>query len=112
MKCSTSSRGPYHDPDAERSYTGLSDSFTWSDELLLDAMVRYGGGYPFSELLGYRHSVIRGAPDSRLRPVWEQVTNACPNWPGLRPERNSPTLAAELDRAGRMVPRRAPSSGS
>jgi hypothetical protein len=50
-----------------------------------------------------RRSVIRPAPDSRFRPVWEQVAKACPGWPGLRPERNSPTLATALGRAGRRA---------
>ena len=33
----------------------------------------------------------------------EQVAKSCPGWPGLRPERRSPTLAAELDRASRKA---------
>jgi hypothetical protein len=93
--------GAVYDPDAERSYEGLSDNFLWSDELLWEGMGSYGPAYPFCELVAYRRSVIRGVPDSRVRPVWEQVTRACPGWPGQRPERNSPTLAAELDREGR-----------
>ncbi len=93
--------GAVHDPGAERSYEGLSDSFLWSDELFWEGMARYGVAYPFRELVGYRRSVIRGAPDSRLRPVWQQVAEACPGWPGLRPERSSPTLASQLTRESR-----------
>jgi hypothetical protein len=88
--------GAVYDPEAELSYEALSHSFIWSDELLWEAMVRYGGGCPFRELIGYRGSVVLGAPDSSLRPVWEQVARACPGWPGLRTERSSSTLAAEL----------------
>ncbi|MHB1559984.1 MAG: hypothetical protein ACYC61_21240 [Isosphaeraceae bacterium] len=93
--------GAVHDPRAERSYEGLSDSFFWSDELLWEGLARYGVAYPFRQLIGYRSSVIRGAPDARVRPVWQQVAEACPGWPGLRPERSSPALAPELTRASR-----------
>ena len=93
--------GAVYDPDAKRSYEVMSDSFAWSDELLWDALAEFGTAWPFRELMAYRGSVIRGAPDFELRPVWEQVAKACPGWPGLRPERNSPTLATELLRAGR-----------
>jgi hypothetical protein len=87
-----------YDPDAKRSYEIMSDSFVWSDELLLEAFAEFSGAWPFRELMAYRRSVILCAPDSRLRPVWEQMAKACPEWPGLRPERSSPTLAAALVR--------------
>lgn len=94
--------GAIYDPRAERSYEGLSDSFFWSDELLWEGLARYGVDYPFRQLVGYRSSVIRGAPDVRLQPVWQQVAEASPRWPGLRPERSSPALAPELTRASRQ----------
>jgi hypothetical protein len=95
--------GAVYDPDAERSDEGLSDSFLWADELLWEGMATYGPADPFRELVGYRRSMIRGVPDLTFRPAWEQVTRACPGWPGRRPERNCPTLAAKLDQAGRRV---------
>jgi hypothetical protein len=69
--------------------------------MLWDALAKFGTAWPFRELIGYRGSVIRGLPDSELRPLWEQVAQACPGWPGLRLERSSPDLAVELRKAGR-----------
>ncbi len=95
-------RGAVYHPEAERSYEVMSGSFWWSDELVREASAacRRHDSWAFRFLMAYRGSVIRGVPDSALWPVWEQVTKACPDWPGLRPERNSPTLATELHRAG------------
>lgn len=90
-------------PDAKRSYELMTGSFWWSDELVheLSRLCVGRDNWSFRYLMGYRASVIRGAPNEALRPVWEQVARECPNWPGLRPERNSPGLAAELHREGR-----------
>jgi hypothetical protein len=95
-------RAAYH-PDAERSYEAMSGSFWWSDELVREASYacRRHGSWAFRYLMGYRASVIRDAPDPELLPVWEQVTQECPGWPGLRIERNSPALLTELHRASR-----------
>jgi hypothetical protein len=93
--------GAIYDPNAERCYEAMSDSFFWSDELDWEALAKFGTARPFREFMGYRGSVIRGAPDFDLQPLWEQVSKACPNWPGLRPERNSASLAGELRKAGR-----------
>lgn len=96
-------RGARYRPEAERSYEIMSGSFWWSDELVGEtfAACRRHGSWAFRYLMGYRGSLIRGAPDAELEPVWQQVARACPDWPGLRPERNSPTLAGALHREGR-----------
>ena len=49
----------------------------------------------------YRASLIREAPREKLLAPWDQLLGECPDWPGFRPERRSPTLAAELDRERR-----------
>jgi hypothetical protein len=96
-------RGARYRPDAERSYEVMSDSFWWSDELVREAsyVCRRHDSWAFRCLMGYRVSVILGAPDAHLRPVWDQVVRACPEWPGLCRERNSPILARELHRERR-----------
>src|SRR5262249_5652437 len=75
----------------------------WTDELVREivplCMAR--NNWSFRYLMGYRASVVRGEPDERLRPVWDQVVRECPNWPGLRPERSHASLASELHREGR-----------
>ncbi len=96
-------RGAVYYAEAERSYEAMSDSFWWSDELLREASLpcHLHKNWAFRYLMGYRGSVIRGEPDATLQLIWEQVERACPDWPGLHPERFSPTLAKELHRAGR-----------
>ena len=102
--------GPLHflskavyDPDAQRCYEILADSFFWSDELVWEGFAEFSQDWPFRQLMAYRGTVIRGAPDPDLQPVWEQVAKECPGWPGLRPERSSPALAAALQRARRRA---------
>jgi hypothetical protein len=58
------------------------------------------GSWAFRFLMGYRASLIRGIPREELRPPWDQLLR---EWPGFRPERHDPTLAAELDRECRQV---------
>jgi hypothetical protein len=90
-------------PDAKRSYELMTGSFWWPDELVheVSRLCVERDNWSFRYLMGYRASVIRGAPQEAYRPVWEQVARECPDWPGLRPERNSPALAVELHREGR-----------
>lgn len=90
-------------PDAARFYEVMSGGFWWTDELVREASRVCVGrdNWSFRYLMGYRASVVRGEPDECLRPVWEQLRRECPAWPGLRPERSSPALAAELRRESR-----------
>jgi hypothetical protein len=92
-----------YDPAAERSYEMMSGGFMWSDELPPSDVYfdPHDGDYALRFLLGYRASLIRGRPDEGLRPVWDAVLAACPNWPGFRSERCSVSLAAELEKEGK-----------
>ena len=93
--------------DAERAYDGMSDSFMWSDESWEEVISVCGEhkNWSFRFLLAYRGMVIRGEADGleSLQPLWNQVARECPQWPGLRPERNSPLLANDLRRASRRL---------
>jgi hypothetical protein len=91
------------DPDATHSFEIMSGGFRWSDERLEDAAsaCMQAGSWAFRSLLGYRASLIRGVPREELRAAWDQLLRECPSWPGFRPERLSPALAAELDRESR-----------
>lgn len=95
-------RAVWH-PDAKRSYEVMTGSLWWTDELMCEVSHLCTGrdNWSYRYLMGFRASVIRGAPNEAFRPVWDQVERECPNWPGLRPERNSVSLAAELRREGR-----------
>ncbi|MBW2365123.1 MAG: hypothetical protein JRF25_08680 [Deltaproteobacteria bacterium] len=48
-------------------------------------------------LIAYRASVIRGDPSKDLERTWNEFAEACPTWPGLRPERADYSLKEALD---------------
>jgi hypothetical protein len=88
------------DPQATRQFEMMSGGFLWSDEKpagYSDA----AADYALRRLLAYRASLVRGRPREELASTWEAVLAACPEWPGFLPERRSPALAEELDRASK-----------
>jgi hypothetical protein len=94
------------DPDATRSFEIMAGGFHWSDERLLGdaaSACLASGSWAFRYLIGYRASLIRGVPREALRAAWDHLSQECPHWPGFRPERMSPALAAELDRESRRT---------
>ena len=95
------------DANAQRSYDAMSGGFGWSDEGLNDVALLCVevGNWAFRYLMGYRASLIRGAPREELRAVWDQLRRECPGWPGFRPERSSPDLAVELKCEDRRISR-------
>jgi hypothetical protein len=97
-------RGVRYDPKAERSYELMSGGFVWSDEYPAGFTFTVGD-FAFRFLVGYRASLIRGAPREELRSVWDAVLAGCPDWPGFRPERRSTDLVTELDRASKRMMR-------
>src|SRR5262249_52343053 len=99
------------DANARRSYEIMSGGFAWSDERRGEVtfICMEHGSWAFRYVLGYRASLIRGAPREGLRASWDQLLRECPQWPGFDPERRSPTLAGELaredQRTGRTLDR-------
>jgi hypothetical protein len=95
------------DPNARRSYELLSGGFVWTDETCDGVWHAPDAGdeqwYVLRYLWGYRASLIRGAPDERLRSTWDAMVANYPDWPGLRPERRSTALAAELEAQARVA---------
>ena len=93
------------DRSANRELELLSLSFYWTDEMLFEVgaccMQVDPENYRFKDLLLYRRSLIRNQPDEQYRDVWEQVLEACPDWPGFRADRCSADLGAALDSAVR-----------
>ncbi len=87
------------DASASRRYEIMSGGFIWSDERLGEVahLCVEQGNWAFRYVIGYRASLIRGAPREGLRAPWDQLLRECPDWPGFRPERSSPILARELD---------------
>ena len=92
-------RGSRVDPAATRQFEIMSGGFMWSDERPGAGYSEAAGDYAMRFLFAYRASLVRGRPRAELRAVWEAVLAACPEWPGFLPERCSPELAPELERA-------------
>ena len=91
------------DANASHHFEIMSGGFSWSDERLLEVanVCMAEESWAFRILIGYRASLIREAPQEELRTPWGQLLRECPDWPGFRPERRSPELAAELERERR-----------
>lgn len=87
-----------YDPNASRYVELLSGAFIWSDESPPRLNVENVQAFELLKVLaGYRASVIRGAPNAHLAPTWLAFMEACPTWPGFRPERADSSLKDALD---------------
>lgn len=89
------------DPTAICIFDGISGGLLWSDEYPREAMEECfsENNWAFRYVLAYRASLIRGEPRDEFSAPWDQLMEECPNWPGLRPERQSPALREQLDQA-------------
>ena len=90
-----------YDPEARRGFEALRASFHWSDECLprVSRLCMNRESQACFNVMVYRSSLIRGKAIEEFRRTWEQLREACPEWPGFRPERCSTDLASDLDRA-------------
>src|SRR5690242_5971398 len=89
------------DPDAKRSFDGMSGGFRWDDEFpneAITACMRINN-YAFRVVIAYRASLVSGKPREELRASWDQLLRECPEWPGFRPDRQSTTLKGPMERA-------------
>ncbi|MBW1814746.1 MAG: hypothetical protein JRJ39_14070 [Deltaproteobacteria bacterium] len=87
-----------YDPNAIRSLELLSGAFVWSDEQPATENIEGLKVIEFLKvLIAYRASVIRGDPAKDLERTWNEFAEACPTWPGLRPERADCSLKETLD---------------
>jgi hypothetical protein len=94
-------RQPF-DPTARGSYEMMSGGLIWRDEF-----PEYGSpewqlvatDWVYRYLIGYRASITLGEERAELRPVWGQVVQGAPNWPGLREERRGDNARRRLSAA-------------
>ena len=87
-----------YDPNAIRSLELLSGAFVWSDEKPSTENSEGPRVIEFLKvLIAYRASVIQGNPNKDLERIWDEFAEACPTWPGLRPERADCSLKEALD---------------
>jgi len=94
-----------HDPQASRGFESLSTSFHWSDEGLPRAMrlcMNHESRATFYTMV-FRTSLIKGEPIEEYRRNWDQLRQACPEWPGFRPERCSTDLLPAWQRAHKRM---------
>jgi hypothetical protein len=89
-----------HDRQACRGFVRTPGAFLWSDELLhrVRDICSERNSRADVYLLAFRASLILGQPIEEYRCVWDQVREACPEWPGFRPSRCSDELAEPLER--------------
>ncbi|MFN3148595.1 hypothetical protein [Bremerella sp.] len=89
------------DPAAICIFDGVSGGLLWSDEYPREAMAEClsDNNWAFRYVLAYRASLIRGEPREEFSAPWDQLVAECPNWPGLRPERQSIALCDQLNAA-------------
>jgi hypothetical protein len=96
------------DPDAHGTMEYMSAALIWSDEwpnvespdfpaVESNLMASY------TSLLAYRASITCGKERQDLRPLWDQVVEHAPRWPGLRPERRGVDARRLLEVARRAM---------
>jgi hypothetical protein len=96
------------DPDAHGTMEYMSAALIWSDEwpnvespdfpaVESNLMASY------TSLLAYRASITFGKERQDLRPLWDQVVEHAPRWPGLRPERRGVDARRLLEVARRAM---------
>lgn len=83
-----------YDPQARRGLEYLTMSFHWSDERLTQVVrpCRKHDSRAYHFAMVFRTSLMQGTPVEEYRRTWNQLREACPEWPGFRPERCSPDL--------------------
>jgi len=84
------------DPEARGRYELMSGALIWPDEFpgVAIGASRY--------LVAYRASITLGEERAEFRPVWDQVVQHAPDWPGLRPERRGEKARRRLLAAQRL----------
>lgn len=95
-------------PAVKSKFDYMSGGLWWTDEFPnLDSpeweIIRPGYLYRF--LLAYRASITLGEERIEVRPLWEQVAQHSPNWPGLRTERRGELALHRLQAALRVQSR-------
>jgi hypothetical protein len=96
------------DPDARASYELLSGALMWPDECPRPGTPEFAAVAPvgaYRYLVAYRASITLGGERTKFRPVWEQVVQYAPNWPGLCPERRGERARRRLLAAQRQQAR-------
>ena len=98
---------PLFDLTSRGNFEWLSGGLMWSDEFPLLGTSERRAMSPAAAtgcLLACRASLTLGKINAFL-PIWEQVVQYAPNWPGLRPERRGEAARRRLLAALRLQDR-------
>jgi hypothetical protein len=77
----------------------MSGGLVWPDEFPRTGSPEWELVRPqwvYRYLIAYRRALTLGEERAAFRPVWEQVAQQAPNWPGLRAERCGERAARRL----------------
>jgi hypothetical protein len=86
------------DPSAVASYEYLTGGLVWSDEVPADEQGRrtVWRSLAFRMAIAYRASLTIGEERAEFRPLWQQIEQDAPSWPGLRPDRRGEAARRQL----------------
>lgn len=98
------------DPQATYFYEHLSGGFIWRDEFPdMNLNSRewdiVSHDYLYRYLVRIRRCITLGQAELESHPLWQQVVNRAPNWPGLLVERRAGRIVKRLRAAERLADR-------
>lgn len=96
------------DPNATYDYDYLSGGFYWSDEFPPIGSADWGiveHDCLYRSLIRVRRCITLGNESVVTIPLWQQMLNDAPDWPGLLPERRTGRIAKHLLVAERLADR-------
>lgn len=96
------------DPEASHHYEHLAGGFLWSDELPVRDRAKWevvSRDDLYRWIIYLRARITKGATHVEQVPLWQQLVQYAPYWPGLRPERQSDKMRRRLLAAERRAER-------
>ena len=95
------------DPNATHAYDHMAGGLVWSDEFPSeDASWDFVSNItPCRYLVRFRALITLGQTELSDQPLWRQVEQSAPNWPGLRIERRNGRIRRRLQAAKRLATR-------
>lgn len=76
-------------PFARPHYDAMSDALVWRDELVAALPEDQLGALRY--LFRFRMTLVLGAPNEELRPLWRRAQELFPEWVGFSERRASPS---------------------
>lgn len=96
------------DPAATYAYEHLAGGFVWTDEfppVSSDNWKSLSHDDLYRFVIHIRRSITLGNEELLSLPLWRQLEQHAPHWPGLRPERRTGRIRKRLLAAERLAER-------